>query len=103
MQMDLHKPEQWLLSEHSVKALALVLKSGISIASDNLKADSAIHISPEGVHVGGTIKVIIVSFISLPSFLPYRETPTHIYPHTYDMMQSADHSRHRLASPAPEP
>jgi hypothetical protein len=66
MQMDLHKPEQWLLSEHSVKALALMLKSGISIASSDLKKDASPRISPEGVHIGGTIKVIIVSFLVPP-------------------------------------
>jgi hypothetical protein len=62
VQKRLHKPESWILSDHSINTFALALKSGISIPSSDVKDDASLHISPEGVHVGGSMKVIIVSF-----------------------------------------
>lgn len=58
----MHKPNSWVSQELStLKTLALVLKSSISIANPNPKVDEGLHVSPSGVHHGGTIKVIVVS------------------------------------------
>lgn len=61
VQNAMHKPGKRLLSEHSLKAIALAIKAGFSIASSDLRADASLQILPSGEHVGGTIKVIIVS------------------------------------------
>ncbi|KAI9932578.1 hypothetical protein ASPWEDRAFT_166230 [Aspergillus wentii DTO 134E9] len=60
IQMNMHKPNSWLTNElSSLKTLALVLRAGISIASPNPKVDEKLHVSSDGVHHGGTIKVIV--------------------------------------------
>lgn len=63
MQIELHKPNSWVLYKIGLESIALVLKAGITIASPDPKADAKLHVSPSGVHHGGTIKVIVVSWL----------------------------------------
>lgn len=54
---------RWWVSHEltTLKTLALVLKSSMSITRPDPKVDEGLHVSSSGVHHGSTIKVIVVS------------------------------------------
>ncbi|KAL5360641.1 hypothetical protein BJX96DRAFT_175494 [Aspergillus floccosus] len=58
LHMDMHKSKSWLYYQLSIQSLSLVLRSGITIASPDPKADAKLQVT-SGVHHGGTIKVIV--------------------------------------------
>lgn len=61
IQINMHRPNSWVYSEFGIKALALMLRSGISVARPDPKVDAQLQMSSSGMYQGGTIKVIVVS------------------------------------------
>ncbi|KAK2768749.1 hypothetical protein FQN54_000605 [Arachnomyces sp. PD_36] len=57
--IEMQLPNSWVYYRLGINTLALVLKSGISIASPDPKIDADLHVLPSGVHHAGTIKVIV--------------------------------------------
>lgn len=61
IQINMHRPNSWVYTELGIQTLALVLKSGITIARPDPKADAQLQVTPTGSFKGGSIKVIVVS------------------------------------------
>ncbi|KAF7715293.1 Uncharacterized protein PECH_007295 [Penicillium ucsense] len=58
LQLDMHKTNSWLYCKLGIQTLGLVLRSGITIASPDPKADSRLQ-TPWDTPEKGTIKVIV--------------------------------------------
>ena len=70
--MDMHRPNSWVSHEFTtLKTLALVLKSNMSIARPEPKVDKGMHVSPSGVHHGKQPKRLWRVYIS-----PNLESPS---------------------------
>lgn len=71
IQINMHQPNSWVYSELGIKALALVLRSGISVARPDPRVDAQLQVAPSGMYQGGSIKVIVVSSPSAERGMAY--------------------------------
>lgn len=60
----MHRPNSWAYTELGIHTLALVLKSGLTIARPDPKIDAQLQVTPTGSYKGGSIKVIVVCSLS---------------------------------------